>query len=361
MIRQLLIRADANTQIGGGHFMRCLALAQAWQSCGGGVTFLSYCNSDTLLRRIESAGMSFVSVDQPHPDPSDLRETLTLLDQRAALDAAGCWLVVDGYHFSSAYHEAIRVAGHRLLVVDDMAHLPHYHADLLINQNIHAKRLNYRCDADTELLLGTEYVMLRSEFQSWRGWRREIPKIASKVVVSLGSGDSDNVTLKVVQALQQGEISSLQVRVIVGPTNPHLETLRQAASRSTNVQLLIDVTNMPEQLAWADVAVSAGGSTCWELAFMGLPSVLIVMAENQLRIAQALDEARVAVNLGWHHQISIESMVDGIDELQRSWDTRRQISDNARSFVDGKGASRVVEALRSRMNLGIEHAHSISG
>jgi spore coat polysaccharide biosynthesis predicted glycosyltransferase SpsG len=181
------------------------------------------------------------------------------------------------------------------------------------------------------------------------------------VVVSLGSGDSNNVTLRVVQALQQGEISRSQVRVIVGPTNPHLETLQQAVSRTPNVQVLIDVADMPAQLAWADMAVSGGGSTCWELAFMGLPSILIVMAENQLRIAQALDEAKAAVNLGWHHQISLLSLLEEISNLQRAWETRREISDNARSLVDGKGASRVVEALRSRMNLGTEHAHSISG
>jgi UDP-2,4-diacetamido-2,4,6-trideoxy-beta-L-altropyranose hydrolase len=356
----LLIRADADTQIGSGHLMRCLALAQAWQGDGGSVTFLGHCDNDALRRRIETDGLSFVSIDKPHPDSSDLRKTLVLLDKLAGSHRTEGWLVLDGYHFDSDYQGAIRAAGHRLLVVDDMSHLTHYHADVVLNQNIHAERLNYHCDADTKLLLGTDYVMLRTEFQSRKGWRREISNEAHKVLVSLGGGDADNVTLKVVQALQQSEINDLEARIIVGPANPHLQSLREAAASSGNLELLLNITNMPELIAWADVAVSSGGSTCWELAFMGLPSLAIVLAENQAGIARGLNEARAAIDLGWHQRVSTQELTRKIDSLLKSFELRQEMSKRGRSLVDADGASRVVEALRSRTR-STEHAHSFSG
>lgn len=346
MVAHLLIRCDADTQIGSGHLMRCLALAQAWQAEGGTVTFLSRCESDALRRRIRSAGLNFASMDEPHPDASDLRQTLGLLEQLATVQAAGCWLVLDGYHFDSVYQQSIRAAGHRLLVVDDMAHLPHYHADLVLNQNIHAERLTYHCDSDTELLLGSDYSMLRPEFQSWRGWQRETPHVARKVLVSLGSGDPDNVTLKVIQALQQTEISNLEARVVVGPANQHLETLRKATAHSTSIELLVDVTQMAELMAWADLAVSAGGSTCWELAFMGLPSVVVVLAENQIGTAQGLDEVGAVLNLGWYERISVEQIRKALCQLMRAPAVLGEMSRRGQELVDGDGVKRLVSKLK---------------
>ena len=345
---ELLIRADASTNIGGGHLMRCLALAQGWKGEDGTATFLSHCESDGLLQRIESAGLNFVSIEKPYPDASDLQRTLVLLDQLTTSQAAGVWLVLDGYHFDSTYQQAIRSAGHRLLVIDDMAHLRRYHADLLLNQNIHAERLSYCCDSDTEFLLGTDYVMLRPEFQPWRGWKREIPETPSKVLISLGSSDPENVALRVIQALQQTGTNGFEVRIAVGPTNPNLETLQQAIARSTNMQLLVDVTYMPEQLAWADVAISAGGTTCWESAFMGLPSIVIVLAENQAGIAQSLDEAGAVVNLGWHEHVSGKGLSDGLEKLLHSVDLLHDMSRRGQEIVDGEGVGKVISEIKKR-------------
>jgi spore coat polysaccharide biosynthesis predicted glycosyltransferase SpsG len=216
----------------------------------------------------------------------------------------------------------------------------------VLNQNIDAERLAYDCDSDTELLLGTDYAMLRPEFQSWRGWQREIPEVARKVLVSMGGGDPDNVTLKVVQALRQTGISDLEARVVVGPANPHLEALRQATAHSTGIELLYDVTNMPELMAWADVAVSAGGSTCWELAFMGLPSVVLVLAQNQRGIAQGLDETGAAVNLGWHEDTSVEQIKNALFQLMRAPAVLGEMSRRGQELVDGDGVKRVAAKLR---------------
>ena len=195
--------------------------------------------------------------------------------------------MLDGYHFDPAYQKAIREAGYRLLVVDDTAHLPAYHADVLLNQNIYAPQLTYSYDPHTVLLLGPMYALLRPEFLVWKEWERHIPDTARHILVTLGGGDSDNVTLKVIQALHDIRLPDLEIRVIVGPANPHRDSLVAAIEHGPHsVELLFDVTDMPGLMAWADIAVSAAGSTCWELLFMGLPSLVGVLADNQVPIAE---------------------------------------------------------------------------
>ncbi len=340
----LLVRADAGTRMGGGHLMRCLALAQAWQGEGGRAFFLSHCESEQWIRLLHEAGVGFVPLETPHPDPADLQRTLAGLREMRAN-----WLVLDGYHFPPTYQEAVRRAGYPLLVIDDTAHWPAYHASILVNQNIHAGQLTYVCDPDTLLLLGTRYALLRPEFQAWAGWSRDLPHVARKVLVTLGGGDPDNVTLKVMRALRQVDVPGLEVKVVVGPANPHLQTLQEAARNAGSLlHVVTNGTSMPGLMAWADVAVAAGGSTCWELAFMGLPSLVLVLAENQIRIAQGLERVGAVLNLGWWERVSDSELGESLTRLLHTPQVRRAASEVGRTLVDGDGARRVVRAMAGR-------------
>jgi UDP-2,4-diacetamido-2,4,6-trideoxy-beta-L-altropyranose hydrolase len=337
----LLIRADGGPRLGSGHVMRCLALAQAWLGLGGTATFLSCCENPGLRQRIESAGVGFVPLDAPHPHSRDLSAT------RAA---GASWIVLDGYHFGPAYQEALRMAGHRLLVIDDYAHLPRYHADVLLNQNIAAPSLTYACDTATVRLLGIEYALLRPEFLAWGDWRRSVPEQARRVLVTMGGADPENVTLKIIHALWQLRLPSMEVKIVVGPANPHLEALRAATRAARHpMELMTDVADMPPLMAWADVALSAGGSTCWELAFMGLPSFLLTLAENQAGIPRALDARGAAIDLGWHTQVSEAGVATALAELIHDPARRREMIERGREIIDGAGAGRVAAILRGAL------------
>lgn len=335
--------------------MRCLALSQAWQAQGGAVVFLSYCQSDALRQRIKSTGVCFIPLDNSHPNPSDLQMTLLRLQGLTVRHAQRPWLVLDGYHFDPAYQRAVRAAGYRVLVIDDTAHLPHYHADVLLNQNINAERLPYRCDSDTLLLLGTRYVLLRSEFLTWREWQREIPDVAHRVLITLGGGDPENVTLEVVQALQQMGVDGLEAVVVIGGSNPHHEKL-QVATAQFPFRLVHDAPNMPELMAWADVAISAGGITCWELAFMGLPSLILVLAGNQRGIAEGLGEVGAAVNLGWLEQVRGARIADELSALCRDRDKRLKLLHNSQQLVDGDGARRAITVITGLESLKLDES-----
>lgn len=341
-MNNLLIRADATTEMGTGHIMRCLALAQAWQMGGNRAFLLSHCESEDLRQRVEATGVGFIPLDNAHPDPADLRTTLTLLR-----DLQAGWLVIDGYHFDPTYQQMVRSAGKRILVIDDTAHLPEYHADILLNQNINAGQLSYMCDTETKLLLGPQYALLRPEFFAWRDQQREISQVTRKVLVTMGGSDPDNATLKVIQAVQQMDVPGLETRIVVGSANPHLEILNHAVRDSaSNFQLLTDVSDMPEKMAWAEVAVSAGGSTCWELAFMGVPAVVLVLGENQRANAEALDKGGVALNMGWHGQIVPSQISQAIMQLLASGEVRSAMTHRGQELVDGYGIERVLMWLR---------------
>ncbi len=335
----IVIRADASTRIGTGHVMRCLALAQAWQDSCGRPLFAMSMDAPALVDRLKSEGMEVVHLSA---EPGSLEDAEMTADLAKKMGAA--WVVVDGYHFGSDYQRIIKESGLRLLFIDDNGHADHYYADIVLNQNLHANEELYKNrEPYTKLLLGTEYVLLRREFWPWRGWKREIPEVACKVLVTLGGSDPDNVTLKVIQALLQ--IEQLVAVVVLGGSNPHYEELLSSLEDNPAIDLKKNVNNMPDLFAWADLAISSAGTTTWELAFMGLPSLIIILAENQVKVAGQLDSAGIAKNLGWHNRLDPPDISQGISSILSDADARASMAKLGRRTIDGFGVDKALIAL----------------
>ena len=335
----LIIRADAGSRIGTGHLMRCLALAQAWQDGGGRAILLSAECPPALNRRLEAERVTVIHATTEPGSGADAVETA----DRARRENAN-WVVADGYHFDAVYQAAIKQAGLGLLFVDDWGHADSYCADIVLNQNIYAGPELYerRCET-TRLLLGTEYALLRREFlQQLR--RRETGE-ARNLLVTLGGSDPGNITRMVVDSLS-AVAQDVDVRVLVGASNARGDELCEAARQCRHpVRVERDVTDMPGVMAWADVAVSGAGSTCWELAFMGLPAALVVLAENQRLIAEGLASAGFAVNLGEAESLTPQDIAGSLSELVSEREQLARMSAAGRELVDGLGARRVVEAI----------------
>jgi UDP-2,4-diacetamido-2,4,6-trideoxy-beta-L-altropyranose hydrolase len=334
---RLLIRAGATTRVGIGHLMRCTALGQAWQEQGGTVEFLTRCENTALLKRLQAEGFSVRQLGADSDwDAFDA----------AAKSAPDGALVLDGYQLDAEYQKCARSFFRPLLVIDDLADLPRYSADLVLNQNIYAAELRYAHEPHTRLLLGCRWALLRNEFRRWRDWRREIPAAARRVLITLGGSDPDNVTLEVMQALQcSGLADKLEIQVVAGAGNPHFPELEETARASRNIRVCSNVRDMPALMAWADIAVTGAGSTCWETAFMGLPSLTIILAENQKRIAEGLERAGAAINLGWHQDLSPESIAASTDGILRARACRERLSERGRGLVDGNGAAATVAVI----------------
>ena len=338
----LIIRADGNTRIGSGHVMRCLALAQGWQDKGGRIVLLMGEESASLSERWRREGME-AEVIPAHPGSGkDAMETADFAKGNGAN-----WIVVDGYQFDAGYQRIIKETGLKLLFVDDYGHADHYYADIVLNQNIQAHEGLYKKrEPYTRLLLGTDYVLLRGEFLKWREYRREIPEVAKKILITMGGSDPDNCTLKVSEALFLLQLKDICVIAVVGGNNPHYETLKSRINGAPSpIVLERNVTNMPELMAWADVAISAGGSTVWEILFMGLPNLTIIVAENQRDSVEKLELYNATVNLGSKDDLNPDRISREVERLCRDRAGRVKMLDGNRSLVDGGGVERVLSAL----------------
>lgn len=295
-----------------------------------------------LRRRLTEDNIAIQHFDALPGSRFDVEETINLAHRFGA-----GWVVLDGYHFDTTYHERLKTAGIRLAVIDDNAHLERYLADVIVNQNVHAARLRYSNEPYTSLLLGPRYALLRREFLRWRNVRRDIPPIATRLLVTFGGSDPGNRTVLVLQALERVRVP-LEVAVVLGAANPHEPTVRRLAAMSKHrVRIESNVTDMTRLMNWADAAVSAAGSTTLELAFMGVPALLLTVAENQLELAKALDESGAAVNLGWARDITPGVLAEEVERLILSPSKRGRMRVIGRSLVDGLGAQRVVDVMNS--------------
>jgi UDP-2,4-diacetamido-2,4,6-trideoxy-beta-L-altropyranose hydrolase len=340
----LLVRADADLLRGTGRMMRCLALVQAWRGRGGDATFISRCENPALRARIEAAGAGLISLRA-----SDCADGgIAVTRDQLALNKTAV-LVLDGNDFRFEQQQTLRVSGHPLMVIDQSAGRERTYADIVLNPNFGALASNYSPNAGTTLLTGPTYAMLRPEFGVWRRRFRSIRTVARRILVTLGGSDPDNVTLRIIEVLTRLGAPALEVKVVVGPANPHLKTLRKAvASFALPMQLLTDVPDMASLMGWADLAVSDAGSTCWELACLGVPAVVLALTEQQTRLAGEIELNGVAQNLGWHAAISADRLASALDVLLYSSFRRLRMSQQGRALIDGRGAERVVQALRER-------------
>ncbi len=340
---RLVIRADAGPQIGTGHFMRCLALGQGWMEARGQVVFITASRSPALLGRARREGFRVRRLREPYPhlrDPEVVREALR--------SAARSWAVLDSYTFDEAYQHAIVQAGHPVLTIDDDARLPRYEVDAILNQNLNAASLRYRTRSNTRLLLGPAYVLLRREFRRRIGRRRKVRKDARRILVTLGGADPMNATTRVLEGLQAASLREFQVTVVIGPDNPHSQEISRVARRgSSPVRLLQGTDAIADLMALADLAIAGGGTTTWELAFMGVPTLSVVMAANQRELVENLDHAAVLKNLGWHDKLSADEVAAQVTRLARNAKERAQMSRRGTNLVDGRGVERVVHVLNA--------------
>jgi UDP-2,4-diacetamido-2,4,6-trideoxy-beta-L-altropyranose hydrolase len=333
-------RVEAGAGIGMGHFMRCYALAQTCRRLGHGAAFLSAGDHATLRTRLTAARVEAVKLTAGHPHEADITETVHWVRAKGA-----AWLVVDGYQFDAEYQKQLREAGCRFVAIDDDAVAERYYADVVLNQNLFSERLHYRCEGAPRFLFGLRYALIRQEVLRERPARRSTARRARRLLVTFGGTDPRRQTLKVVEALRLVE-ADLEVRVALGP-GVEGDDLRAAlaAHESRHAVTVLHDPDLPGLMAWADLAISAAGSTCWELACIGVPAIVVAVADNQRDIATGVEEAGIGKNLGWWESVTPAAIAAAVGALVDDAPARREMGRRGRALVDGRGAERVVAAL----------------
>jgi UDP-2,4-diacetamido-2,4,6-trideoxy-beta-L-altropyranose hydrolase len=338
----VIFRADANAEVGLGHVMRMRSLAQEFRNNGWRTHF--YGDIPEWLTKILAAeGHDFVSVKvigEGGPE-AGLLDAIRTLGMRT-------WVVLDGYGFNESYQKKVLAEGVRVMVMDDYCHQPSYACDLIVNQNAGSEQYLYVLPRDGKSLCGTRYVLLREEFIRWGAWQRDYPEIGSRLLITAGGADPHGIALDWLDALERKVSNALDIHLLLGADNPREREIEALAYRSRHRVTITPFTaDMPGLMAWADVALTAGGSTLWESAFMALPAVVVCLADNQQSGAKAVAEARAAVYLGEREKVSPDKVAAEVFKLINDRTLREALGLTGRKLVDGLGAERVRVAMEA--------------
>lgn len=362
---KVAFRTDASLVIGSGHIMRCLTLADALREQGAKCVFLSRDHVGHLHSTVVARGYPLLSlgpVDEVRRtgDASDYSAWLGVDAQRDAADTlarlageAVDWLVVDHYGLDARWESTVKSACGRLLVVDDLANRDHA-ADALLDQNLGKTDGDYLrwVSGSCILMTGPRFALLRPEFMDLRpaSLSRRSQGRLRKLLVTMGGVDLDNATGAVLDALSVGQHEvGLKVTVVLGTNAPWRDkVINQAATMPFETEVLVDVKHMAQLMHDSDLAIGAAGSTSWERCCLGLPSLQLVLANNQRPIATALGNVGAAYLL--ERTDLIADMHRILNQLAADPALLVRMSQAAAAVADGRGAKRVVQFLRERVS-----------
>lgn len=366
---RVFFRVDASRVLASGHVTRCLTLARALAAGGAECRFACRALQGHMIEHIRRAGYDVVPLPAPPATRSlgvDPRLGVSEVeDARDTITALGSWrpdwIVVDHYALARAWEASVRGHCSQLMVIEDYVNRPHA-CDLLLNQNLGVRAGDYApslLPLGCEVLAGTAYALLRPEFAHARSEalaRRQRSATGGRVLVTMGGVDPDNATGRVIDALSRSALpANWSTTVVMGGQAPHLEHVRaQIADLSLNVRLEVDTAEMARLMVEADLAIGAAGTTSWERCVLGLPSVILVLADNQVVLARALVAAGAA------RQVDIRDTAGLVAEVERlagDQDLRVAMAAAAAASADGLGARRVVDAMIGRFTGQLEKLH----
>ena len=360
-------RVDASLQMGTGHVMRCLTLADVLRERGASCTFVSRPHPGHLLalvvRRGHQAlvlpalqeGAEFKRNGTAHEhwlgtdwatDAKDTQQTLSAHMGGQPVD----WLVVDHYALDARWEEALRPQAHRIMAIDDLADRPHA-CDLLLDQNLGRSKQDYDglLKGKTTTLVGPHYALLRPEFAALRAHslaRRQSNPQLRRLLITMGGVDKDNATGQVLAAVQNSNLlpTGVLVTVVMGPHAPWLAQVQaQATQMPWPNEVLVGVENMAQLMAESDLAIGAAGSTSWERCCLGVPTIQVALAQNQIAIAQGLSRVGAALMLPGQ---AIAQTLPGLIGTFASADQLYAVSLAASGVTDGQGALFVSDLMK---------------
>lgn len=371
---RLVFRVDSSAEIGLGHLMRCLALSAYLQECGAECHFIvrDHLGHGAALavkqgvrvwmlpKQADSASKpDSLSDSRNVPDwlgaswESDAEETSIVLAQIGHVD----FLVVDHYSIDIKWESRLRSSCGRIIVIDDLANRSH-NCDVLIDQNLGRDESDYSVlvPSKCQVLVGPQYALLRPQFSKFRtrSLARRNPFQLKRLLVSLGGTDSGNVTGEVLAFLKLHETAlSFEVIVVLGRGAPWVEEVREfAGTLSMNATVLTDVADMAGLIAECDAAIGAAGSSVWERCCLGIPTLMVVVASNQVEAAAALVKRNVVRCANDVKELPLK-LRDFIDECTYSPDVLQQLSVTSATITDGLGCGRVAKEIGVQIIPGI--------
>lgn len=348
----ICFRVDSLVTIGTGHLFRCLTLACELKKRVSNVriAFISKEMPADMVRLITFQGFVFLKLNRTSKETenntwdmntiiADAKLSMNLIkDHFGEIDC----LVVDHYSIDYKWEGLVKAVTQKLMIIDDLANRKHL-ADVLLDQNVFdnmKERYKGLVPERCLQLLGAEYALLRAEFRN----RKRNHKKLQKILVFFGGSDITGETLKVVQAIPLiNNQHQLEFDIIVGGLNPWKDIIRNYCQKGKNINFFCQINNMAELMQEADMAIGSGGSVTWERCCVGLPSIVVPVAENQIEPMKQLE--KLGVIKVYHGERSAEGYSKVLNEFMSDLESPLIMSKLGQTLYDGYGAERVAKAL----------------
>ncbi|MBO8158623.1 UDP-2,4-diacetamido-2,4,6-trideoxy-beta-L-altropyranose hydrolase [Thermosyntropha sp.] len=331
-MKKIIFRTDSAFIIGSGHLMRCLTLADELKQNGAEIKFISRDLPENLTEIAEKKGYKVYKLPYKNKKEiiiddystwlgtdfrEDAEETIKILEQESP-----DWIIIDHYAIDIKWEQIVRPYVKKIMVIDDLANRQH-DCDLLLDQNLvenMENRYNKLVPAHCKKLLGPSYALLRPEFREARKKLKKRDGTVRRILIFFGGSDPTNETEKALRAVLMLNRPDITVDVVVGKANPHKEKIKKLCAIHSNVNYYCQVNNMAELMAEADLAIGAGGATTWERCYMGLPSVVIDIAENQKIVTDYLSKSGFIIYLGISEEVDIYRIHEEIAKIIENTD-----------------------------------------
>lgn len=330
-MNKIAIRADGGNNIGMGHIMRCMAISKELLERNIEVIFISkFCEEVNFI--FTNQDIKFVNICS-----NNLDDEILEIEKVIKNNNIDC-LITDSYNLSDDYLFKMKKIVRLLISIDDNS-LYNYPSDIIINGNIYAKDLDYS-NIKSKLLLGTDYCILRDDFKNDSDYY--IRENVEKILITMGGSDINNFTDYILQSIKD---ISLRIDVVIGPGFRNISDLEAKYRKYLNINFIHNPSNMKGLMLKTDIAISASGSTIYELSSIGVPTIVISQAENQLMASNKVAEYDMMIDLGYYINVRKEDIKKSVNYLISNYDKRLSMNINCKKNIVKNGVKNIVDEI----------------
>lgn len=327
-----LIRADGGFNVGMGHIIRCMALYDELIKNNVECIFVS--KKDKVVEGyFKYKKVRYILMEARELDGEKIEIKNIIKNYNTDV------IITDSYNMNEEYLFFLKSLSRYLVSIDDN-YLFDYPSDIVINPNVYAEKKRYSKKA-SKYLLGGQYCILRDEFRERS--HKNIKVKVKNILITMGGTDVNNVTPFIIKVIKK--IPGINIDIIVGKGFENKDLIEESCKNEKNIDLIYNPKDMRILMENADICISSSGSTLYELASLGVPTLFVIQADNQLRLAEYMEKNKIMINLGWYYNLKEKVLLDEIINIVNNKQIRLKLSSNSTKIINSDGVQNIVKKM----------------